>query len=216
MCTHKHTEGEEGKWRNGNNLKINIWRDFPGSPAVETPGFWYRGHRFDPWLGNWDLICPVTQPKIKTKTNKQKFAEHLATWCKELTHWKRPWCWERSKAGGEGDDRGWDGWMTSLTQWTWVWVSSGSWWWTGTPGMLQSTGSQRVGHHWWTELIWTDWQGSASMFLLGQKTPVSINGFLEALSGLEIRLRFRTIEGEVVGGGKLLHLLPRGWGGAMV
>ena len=54
------------------------------------------------------------------------------------------------------------------------------------------------------------------MFLLGQKTPVSIYGFLEALSGLEIRLRFRTIEGEVVGGGKLLHLLPRGWGGAMV
>ena len=52
-------------------------------------------------------------------------------WCEELTHWKRPWCWERLKAGGEGDDRGWDSWMASLTQWTWVWVSSGSWWWTG-------------------------------------------------------------------------------------
>ena len=52
----------------------------------------------------------------------------LATWCKELTHWKRPWCWERLKAGGEGDDRGWDGWIASLTQWTWVWVDSGSWW----------------------------------------------------------------------------------------
>ena len=51
----------------------------------------------------------------------------LATWYKELTHWKRPWCWERLKMG-EGDDRGWDGWMASLTQWTWVWVSSGSWW----------------------------------------------------------------------------------------
>ena len=62
----------------------------------------------------------------------------LATWCKELTYWKRPWCWERLKAGGEGDDRGWDGWMASLTQWTWVWVNSGSWWWTGKPGMLQS------------------------------------------------------------------------------
>ena len=47
----------------------------------------------------------------------------LATWCKELTHWRRPWCWERLKAGGEGDDRGWDGWMASLTQWTWVWVN---------------------------------------------------------------------------------------------
>ena len=62
----------------------------------------------------------------------------LATWCKELSHWKRPWCWERLKAGGEGDDRGWDGWMASLTQWTWVWVNSGSWWWTGKPGVLQS------------------------------------------------------------------------------
>ena len=55
----------------------------------------------------------------------------LATWCRELTHLKRPWCWERLRAGGEGDDRGWDGWMASPTQWTWVWVDSGSWWWTG-------------------------------------------------------------------------------------
>ena len=52
----------------------------------------------------------------------------LATWCEELTHLKRPWCRERLKAGGEGDDSGWDGWMTSLTQWTWVWVNSRSWW----------------------------------------------------------------------------------------
>ena len=57
--------------------------------------------------------------------------QYLATLCKELTPWKRPWCWERLKAGGEGDDRGWDGWMASPTQWTWVWVNSGSWWWTG-------------------------------------------------------------------------------------
>ena len=52
----------------------------------------------------------------------------LATWCEELIHWKRPWCWERLKAGGEGDDRGWDGWKASPIQWTWVWASSGSWW----------------------------------------------------------------------------------------
>ena len=76
----------------------------------------------------------------------------LATWYKQLTLWKRPWCWERLRAGGEGDDRGWDGWMASLTQWTWVWVNSGSWWWTGRPGMLRSMGLQRVGHHWVTEL----------------------------------------------------------------
>ena len=66
----------------------------------------------------------------------------LATWCKELTYLKRSWCWERLKAGGEGDDRGWDGWMASPTQCTWVWVNSGSYWWTGKPGMLQSMGSQ--------------------------------------------------------------------------
>ena len=76
----------------------------------------------------------------------------LATWCKELTHLKRPWCWEGLRAGGEGDDRAWDGWMASPTQWTWVWVNFGSWWWTGRPGMLQSMGSQRVGHDWATEL----------------------------------------------------------------
>ena len=63
-------------------------------------------------------------------------------------------CWERLKAGEE-DNGGWDGWMASLTQWTWVWVSSGSWWWTGRPGMLQFMGSQRVGHDWATELNWT-------------------------------------------------------------
>ena len=73
--------------------------------------------------------------------------QYLATWCEELTHLKRPWCWERLRAGREGEDRGWDGWMASPTQWTWVWVNSGSWWWTGRPGVLQFMGSQRVGHN---------------------------------------------------------------------
>ena len=73
--------------------------------------------------------------------------QYLATCCEELTHLKRPRCWQRLKAGGEGDNRGWDGWMASPTQWTWVWASSGSWWQTGKPGVLQSMGSQRVGHN---------------------------------------------------------------------
>ena len=76
------------------------------------------------------------------------------TWCEEMTHWKRLWCWEGLKEGGEGDDQGWDGWMASPIQWTWVWLNSGSWWWTWRPGMLQSMGSQRVGHDWATELNW--------------------------------------------------------------
>ena len=78
----------------------------------------------------------------------------LATWYKELTHGKRPWCWERLKAGREGDSRRWDGWMPSPTQWTWAWVNSGSWRWTGRPGVLQSMGSQIVRNDWVTELSW--------------------------------------------------------------
>ena len=80
----------------------------------------------------------------------------LATLCEELTHWKRLWCWEGLGARGEGDDRGWDGWMQSLTRWTWVSVNSGSWWWTERPGVLRFMGSQRVGHDWVTDLIWSD------------------------------------------------------------
>ena len=72
---------------------------------------------------------------------------------KELTHWKRPWCCEGLEAG-EGDNRGWDGWMASPTPWAWVWVNSKSLWWTGGPGVLRFMGSQRVGHDWATELNW--------------------------------------------------------------
>ena len=78
----------------------------------------------------------------------------LATWYKEPTHWKRSWWWERLKVREEGDDLEWDGWMASLTRWTWVWVGCGSWWWTGKPGVLQFMGLQRVWHDWVTELNW--------------------------------------------------------------
>ena len=82
--------------------------------------------------------------------------QYLATWCKELTHWKTPRCWERLRTWWEGDDRGWDHWMASLTRWTWVWVDCGSWWWTGRPDVLQFMGSQsqtRLSN--WTELLHT-------------------------------------------------------------
>ena len=90
----------------------------------------------------------------------------LATSCEELTHWKRLWCWEGLGTGGEGDDRGWDGWMASLTQRTWAWVNSESWWWTGRPGMLRFMGSQRVGHDWATELNWTELNTFNTIILL--------------------------------------------------
>ena len=92
----------------------------------------------------------------------------LTNWYKEPTHWKRPWCWERLKAGGEGDDRGWDGWMATQMQRTWVWASSRSWWWTGQPGVLKSMGLQRIGHDWATELKKN--RGASQVALVGKRT----------------------------------------------
>ena len=108
-----------------------------GLQGDPTNPFWRRsvlGVHWKEWCWSW-----------KSST--------LATSCKELTHWKRPWCWEGLGAGGEGNDRGWDGWMASPTRCTWVWLNSGSWRWTGRPGVRRFTGSQRVGHDWATELI---------------------------------------------------------------
>ena len=93
--------------------------------------------------------CSLEGLMLKLKLQYFGHLPNVNSW-----HWKRRWCWERLKARREGDDRGWDGWMASLTQWTWVWVNSSSWWWTGRPGMLQSMGLQRVGHNWATELNW--------------------------------------------------------------
>ena len=88
---------------------------------------------------------------LMLKLKRQDFGHR----CEELTHLKRPRCWERLKAGGEVDDRGWDGWMASPTQWTLVWVNSWSCWWIGKPGVLQSMRSQRVRHDCATELNWS-------------------------------------------------------------
>ena len=110
-----------------------------GLQGEPTSPFWRRsalGFLWKEWCYSWN-------------------SSTLATSCEELTHWKRLWCWEGLGAGGEGDDRGWDGRMVSLTRWTWVWVNSGSWWWTGRPGVLGFMGSQRVGHDWATEVNWT-------------------------------------------------------------
>ena len=101
-------------------------------------------------------ICILKNSKSLNKQNTGTVIYLILNTYDMLTHWKRPWCWERLKAGGEGDDRGWNGWMASPTRWTWVWVNSRSWWWTGRPGVLQFMGLQRVRHDWATELNWTD------------------------------------------------------------
>ena len=97
-------------------------------------------------------VNPKGSPEYSLEGCWSWSANTLATWCEERAHWKRPWCWERLKAGGEGDDRRWDGGMASLILWTWAWASSGSWWWTGKPGVLQSLGFAIAGHNWATKL----------------------------------------------------------------
>ena len=110
----------------------------------------WRSDAFELWC--WRRLLRV--PWTARRSNQSNLHIHwkdwcwswssntLATWCKEPTHWKRPWCWERLKAGGEGDDRGSGVWMASLTQWTWVWAHSGRRWRTGKPGVLQSMGGK--------------------------------------------------------------------------
>ena len=96
----------------------------------------------------------------------------LSTSCEELTHWKRLWCWERSGAGGEGDDRGWDGWMASLTSWTWFWVNSGSFC-DGQGGLACcDSWGRRVEHDWGTELNWTELKDQRAW----QSTPIFLPG----------------------------------------
>ena len=138
-------------------------RDFSNKgPSSQSYGFssrhvwiWELDHKESWALKNWcfwtvvlektlesPLNCKEIQPVHPKADPKAETPIVLAIWCEELTHWKRPWFWEGLKAGGEKDDRRWDGWMASLTWRTWVWASSRSWWWTGKPGVLQSMGLQ--------------------------------------------------------------------------
>ena len=102
------------------------------------------------------MVKPESGSSINKRTVSADGQRLLRGLVRCTVHWKRPWCWEGLGAGREGDDRGWDGWMASLTQWTWVWVNSGSWWWRGRPGVLQFMELQRVRHDWATELNWTE------------------------------------------------------------
>ena len=85
-----------------------------------------------PWTSRRSSQSILNKSVVNIHWKDWCWSWNLATWCEEQTLWKRPWCWERLKVGGEGDDRGWDGWMASPTRWTWIWVSSGSWWWIGS------------------------------------------------------------------------------------
>ena len=141
----------------GGNFPITIWivKEMPrvtgkGEETMEMrrqAQVWYN-------YPTHSFICGSVKEIIPGCSLEGRMLKLKLQSCGEMTHWKRLWCWEGLGAGGEGDDRGWDGWMASPTQWTWVWVNSGSWWWTGRPGVLQFMGSQRVGHDWATKLNW--------------------------------------------------------------
>ena len=135
--------------------------------TIEKVECW-RTDAFEPWSWRRHLRVPWTARRSSQSILKEISPEysleglmlklklqHFGHLMRRTDLFERSWCWERLRAGGERDDRGWDGWMASPTQWTWVCVNSGSWWWTGRPGVLQSMGSQRVGHDWVTELNWT-------------------------------------------------------------
>ena len=109
-----------------------------GLQGDPTSPFWRRlalGFLWREWCWSWNSTT-------------------LAASCEELTHWKRLWSWEGLGPRGEGDNRGWDGWMASLTGWTWVWMNSGSWWWTGRPGCWDSWGCKESDTTEW--LNWTE------------------------------------------------------------
>ena len=156
----------------------------------------WRIHAFELWC--WrrlesPLDCKEIQPVHSKGDQSWDFfgrndakAEAPVLWPPhaELTRWKRLWCWEGLGAGGEGDDRGGDGWMASLTRWTWDWVNSGSWWWTGRPGMLQFMGSQRVGHDWVTELNGKLWQSHSTWLNNGEERGIFLDYLFTELSVL--------------------------------
>ena len=139
-------------------VKVGLWRKLNAEEFIYWTWCWRRLFGV-PWTARRysQSILKKISPGVHWKdwcwSWKFQYFGHLM-W--RADSWKRPWCWESLRAEGEGDGRGWDDWMASLTRWTWVWVNSGSWWWTGRPGVLQSMGSQRVRHDWETELNWTE------------------------------------------------------------
>ena len=129
--------------------------------------YWRRLLRV-PWLQGDQPINPRgNQPWIVIGRTDAE-AETPILWPPDVKSWLigKDWCWEGLGAGGEGDDRGWDGWMASLTWWMWVSVNSGGWWWTGRPGVPWFMGSQRVGHDWATELNWTEYTNYSTIFIV--------------------------------------------------
>ena len=130
---------------------------------------WWKIDTFELWCWRSLLGVPWTARKSNQSILKEISPEysleelmlkvklqHFGHLMQKTDSLKKTLILGRNESGRRGVNRGWDVWMASLTQWTWVWVGSGIWWWPGKPGVLQSMGSQRVGHDWLTELNWTE------------------------------------------------------------
>ena len=129
----------------------NTGLGFPGDAIGKEPACQFRRHkrcRFNPWVGK---ILSEISPEYWKDWCWNWSSSILVIWCEQMTHWKSPWCWERSRAERDEVIRGWDGWMASLMKWTWTFANSGRWWGTGRPSVPQSVGLQRVRHNWVTE-----------------------------------------------------------------
>ena len=145
VLSHRHKRPKQKEYLNLSISGIWVWKK--PDDSIHSRAWWIQ--KKETQEVSSEIICVPKMIAIY-------LGHTVATSWKELTHWKRPCCWEGLGAGGEGDDRGWDGWMASPTRWAWVWVKSGSLWWTGRPGVLRFMGSQRVRHNWATELNSTD------------------------------------------------------------
>ena len=141
------------------------------------------------WRYSWNWEGRRTGRRKSTLNIHQKdwcwswCSNTLATWCRELTYWKRPWCWERSKAEGEGGSRGWDGWMATLIQWTWTFANSGRWWGTGKPVVLQSMGLWRIRHDLVTEQQQSTGRPTDLLHLMFRKQLTRFGGNCKAQEG---------------------------------
>ena len=154
LNTHTHTH--TAIYRRDNQQGPTVWHRELYSIFCDTP---YEKKSESPWIPRTENFWDQTnQSQRKSVLNIHWkdwcwSSNSLATWYQELTHWKRPCCWERLKAGGEGDDRGWDGWMTLPTWWTGVWAGTRNWWWTGKPGVLQSMDHKESDMSEWLNLL---------------------------------------------------------------
>ena len=142
------TEDEMARWHH----RLN-GRGFGWTPGVGD-GQGGLGAAIHGVAKSWTRLSDWTELNWIISSVEHLFICQLAIWCKELTHWKRPWCWERLKAGGEEDKRGWDVWMASLTQWIWVWASSGSWY--GQRGLVCCSSCSCKESDTTEQLNWTD------------------------------------------------------------